>query len=136
MRRWRTSDGPAVVDGTTVTQALTGEATGAIGVVWRVVSSDGHPVSGEYSFTVTAPVPENTPSAEPTPAESTTTSESPAPSAEPSSTPAAQQQDEAGSVVPWVVLGVAVLVAAALVAYLVISRARRSRTGSGGTAGR
>lgn len=44
------ADGDPVLDGTEVTQALSGTSQGPITVVWRVVSSDGHPVSGEYSF--------------------------------------------------------------------------------------
>ncbi|RLK49683.1 copper resistance CopC family protein [Microbacterium telephonicum] len=39
-------------DGTRVQQELTGDATGPVTVVWRVVSSDGHPVSGTWSFSV------------------------------------------------------------------------------------
>ena len=48
------TDGDATVDGAIVTQPL--RASGPAGeyhVVWKVVSSDGHPTSGEYSFTVT-----------------------------------------------------------------------------------
>lgn len=44
--------GDPVFDGTRVHQELTGEASGPITVVWRVVSSDGHPVSGTWGFTV------------------------------------------------------------------------------------
>jgi methionine-rich copper-binding protein CopC len=42
----------AAVDGVRVTQALTGPASGPVQVAWRVVSSDGHPISGQFSFTV------------------------------------------------------------------------------------
>ncbi len=51
--------------GTIVTQALTGAASGVVTVLWKVVSSDGHPISGQYTFTVTAP-PTPTPTATPT----------------------------------------------------------------------
>jgi len=44
--------GDPVLDGTRVTQPLAGTATGTVTVVWRVVSSDTHPISGEYAFTV------------------------------------------------------------------------------------
>ena len=47
--------GDPVLDGTKLTQPLTGTASGVVSVIWRVVSSDGHPVSGEYSFTVGDP---------------------------------------------------------------------------------
>ncbi|TXK08750.1 copper resistance protein CopC [Microbacterium saccharophilum] len=46
------ADGAPVVDGTRVTQALSGEATGAVTVLWRTVSSDSHPISGEFAFLV------------------------------------------------------------------------------------
>ncbi len=44
--------GDPVLDGTRLTQPLAGSASGTVTVLWRVVSSDGHPVSGEFSFTV------------------------------------------------------------------------------------
>ena len=49
------TDGEPVVDGTTVTQMLTaGPSTGVFTVLWRVVSSDGHPISDQYTYTVQA----------------------------------------------------------------------------------
>lgn len=62
--------GDPVLDGTRLTQPLSGEASGAVSVIWRVVSSDGHPISGEFVFTVgsstgTAPVQTATPLPEP-----------------------------------------------------------------------
>ena len=44
--------GDPVVDGVRVTQALAGSPSGAVEVAWRVVSSDGHPISGTFSFSV------------------------------------------------------------------------------------
>ena len=51
------------IDGTTVTQALTGDQEpGLYTVRWRVVSSDGHPISDEYTYTLeSAAIPDNTP---------------------------------------------------------------------------
>ncbi|MFT4051578.1 MAG: copper resistance protein CopC [Microbacterium sp.] len=46
------TSGDPVLDGTRLTQALEGEASGTVTVIWRVVSHDGHPVSDEFSFTV------------------------------------------------------------------------------------
>ncbi|MFI0732947.1 copper resistance protein CopC [Streptomyces sp. NPDC021225] len=60
--------GAPKVDGRTVSQALTAELpAGRYTVGYRVVSADGHPVSGSYTFTVaaartTAPVPRPSPS--------------------------------------------------------------------------
>lgn len=49
------SDGKAVVDGATVTQALTTDlANGAYTVSFKVVSKDGHAVSDRTTFTVAA----------------------------------------------------------------------------------
>lgn len=44
--------GEPVLDGTKLTQPVTPGADGVVTVQWRVVSSDGHPISGEYAFTV------------------------------------------------------------------------------------
>ncbi|MCT9819875.1 copper resistance protein CopC [Microbacterium sp. W1N] len=44
--------GDPTFDGTRVHQELTGAATGPVTVVWRVVSSDGHPISGTWEFAV------------------------------------------------------------------------------------
>ncbi|QOV33418.1 copper resistance protein CopC [Streptomyces ferrugineus] len=49
------ADGAPQADGETVTLALTsGSAAGRYTVGYRVVSQDGHPVSGSYTFTVKA----------------------------------------------------------------------------------
>jgi copper resistance protein C len=55
-------DGADVADGAveildgTVTQPLVADlAAGGYAVEWRVTSSDGHPLSGSFDFTVTAP---------------------------------------------------------------------------------
>ncbi len=41
------TDGDPTLDGTHLTQGLAGNASGPVTVTWRVVSSDGHPVSGQ-----------------------------------------------------------------------------------------
>lgn len=46
------TDGEPVVDGVRVTQALTAAADGPVTVTWRVVSSDGHPISESYAFSI------------------------------------------------------------------------------------
>lgn len=46
------ADGSPSVQDNVLTQALEGEASGAVTVLWKVVSSDGHPISGEFTFTV------------------------------------------------------------------------------------
>jgi methionine-rich copper-binding protein CopC len=121
------TDGDPVVEGTTVTQALTGAASGVVTVLWKVVSSDGHPISGEFDFTVTAP-----PAPTPTPSASPTASASASPTAEPTPTPtetpvSAASDSTLADVWPWIVGGVLVAGVGGAVVYLLASRARRKR---------
>jgi copper resistance protein C len=47
------SAGEIAVEGTTLTSALPDDLKpGEYTVIWRVVSSDGHPISGEFTFTL------------------------------------------------------------------------------------
>lgn len=47
------ADGKATVDGAMVIQQLASEAAaGQYHVIWKVVSSDGHPTDGEFGFSV------------------------------------------------------------------------------------
>ena len=46
------SDGDPVAQGTDLVQPLTDLGSGDYEVVWRVTSSDGHPISGAFGFTV------------------------------------------------------------------------------------
>ena len=131
------NDGTAVVDGVTVSQALTGAASGPVTVLWRVVSSDGHPISGEFVFTVegastaepTSEPAEPSASATPEPTMTTTTvpeseTETPAPA------PDSSASDS--SPVPWIVGAVVLLVVIGAVVYLLVIRPRR--TGGAGSA--
>ncbi|MGN7967215.1 copper resistance protein CopC [Microbacterium sp. 22179] len=130
------TDGAAVTEGPTVTQPLVAEATaGAYHVVWKVVSSDGHPTSGEYFFTVTN---STLPTTEPTPAptESSSSSFAPAPTATPTATPTLTADDPAdtASSPAWiwilVVLGILVI-AAGITLAVILSRRRRSASPAG-----
>lgn len=51
--------GDPTFDGTKLTQPLseTAPAPGTVTVIWRVVSSDGHPISGEFTFAVGGEAP-------------------------------------------------------------------------------
>ena len=118
-------DGEPEVDGTVVTQPLTGAASGAVTVLWKVVSGDGHPISGELAFTVTAAPP--TPI--PTPSQSATVAPTETPEAEPTPTPAETpvpvSADSSG--VPWILLAVLAVAVLGAVTYLLVSRARRQK---------
>jgi methionine-rich copper-binding protein CopC len=122
------NDGAAVVDGTNVTQALTGEASGAVTVLWRVVSSDGHPISGEFAFTVegaVAPAPSpSEPSASASPEPTMTTMTEPVESASPTAAP--EPEASAANPVPWIVGALVLLVVIGLVVYLLVIRPRRT----------
>lgn len=119
------SDGDPVVEGTVVTQPLSGEASGLVTVLWKVVSSDGHPISGEFGFTVTA-APTPTATATATPSEEPTVEPIEEPAAQPTEAPV--PADSSNPALPWIIGGLLLLAAiGGAVAYLLISRARRIR---------
>lgn len=117
-------DGEPVIQTNVVTQALAGQASGEVRVLWKVVSSDGHPISGEFAFTVDAPAPASTA----TPTETAAPTDEPTATAEPTATPAPSPTDSESGIdagIPWAIGAVLVLGAAGAVAYLLISRRRR-----------
>jgi len=116
-------DGAPTAQDNVLTQPLAGEASGEVTVLWKVVSSDGHPISGEFSFTVAA-APTETSSPSPTASETTAPSEPPA-SASPS--PTIAPADTGSAALPWVLFGVIAVALAAGVAYLLVSRSRREK---------
>ncbi len=121
------ADGAAVAQENVVTQPLTGTASGAVTVLWKVVSSDGHPISGQYSFVITTPpVPTDTP----TPTPSVTASQSATPTSEPSPEPVvtAAPISTDSSATPWIIGGLILLAAVGgAVLYLLVSRVRRQK---------
>lgn len=116
------ASGPVVVEGAVVRQPVDLDVEGAYVVAYRVVSSDGHPVSGQLAFTVrslsdsgagtsSAPSP---PSASPAPSPSGV-----------SVSPAAGRDGGSGSGSGWLVLAVTgVLIAAGLGALEWLRRGR------------
>jgi len=127
------TDGAAVTEGPTVTQPLAAEAeAGEYHVVWKVVSSDGHPTSGEYFFTVsTGTAPTGEPSPAPT---ATETISAPFATAAPSETPTATPDEStASSAWIWilVVAGVVVIVGGIATAVVLSRRARSAASSAG-----
>ncbi|GAA4408197.1 hypothetical protein GCM10023168_25200 [Fodinibacter luteus] len=128
------ADGSPVVDGRTVTQALAAELpAGAHTVTYRVVSADGHPISGSLTFTTTAGPSVTTQPSDPasaTPSPSTGDEASTAPSASPtpqgSSTPVSTEGSDGLS--PWLIAAVAAVLA---VLALTVGRRLRSRPAGG-----
>lgn len=129
------TDGAPTVSGTAVTQALAGTASGAVTVVWRVVSSDGHPIDGTFAFTVpAAPTPTETP----TPTATASTTPAPEPTVTVTSTPAPTENTAEASPLPWILLAVALVVVIGAVVWILLTRGRAGSSGEGsaGTAGR
>jgi copper resistance protein C len=101
------TDGPPSVSGRETTQPLAADLpAGEHVVTYRVVSTDGHPVSGTLTFTTTAaPIRSPEPTASATPSPSATASAAPSPTASasptasPSPTATAPASDDAGF--PW-----------------------------------
>jgi len=121
------TDGAATTEGAIVTQPLKGSGpAGQYHVEWKVVSSDGHPTSGEYSFTVTVGddgAATDEPSAAPTTSATPTTEQTAAPA--PTPTPEANADDaDGGSAWIWVLVIVAILLVAGVVVWIVMSRRR------------
>ncbi|MDN3444934.1 copper resistance CopC family protein [Microbacterium sp. APC 3901] len=124
------AEGAATVEGAIVTQQLATEApAGVYTVTWKVVSSDGHPTSNKFDFTV-ANSSEVAPTAEPSadPTDTATAAPSPVATADPGSdaTPAPTNDDSSASAaLIWVLAIAGVLVIAGIVVWLV-ARSRRA----------
>lgn len=114
------STGDVTVDGTTMSKAVE-PTNGAYTVLWRYVSPDGHPITGELAFTVDVPV--------------TTPTGSPSASTEPGSdateidvtleaTAAPTASDETPSTWPVLVAGGVGIV---LIAAILVAASRRRR---------
>jgi hypothetical protein len=102
------SEGPAKIVDTNVTQALKpGAPAGTYTVIWRVVSSDSHPIEGTLTFTARAP---GNGSTAPGPATgATATAAAPAPAAAPTG----------GGWVLWLVIAAAAVLAVVVGAFFV-----------------
>jgi methionine-rich copper-binding protein CopC len=108
-------DGKARAVDKTLTQPVTPLASGKYTVAWRIVSADGHPLQGAFTFTATLP-------AAPRPSPS---SPSPSPSAAAPSPAAVAETDDGGA--PWTVWALSgAIVVAALAGAAALARGRRS----------
>jgi len=104
--------GKPVVDDTAVTQALAADLpAGKHTVTYRVVSTDGHPVSGTVTFTTTAApasaAPSATATATPTPSPTASAVASP----EPTVTADPASDSSGGGATPWLVVAVITVLA-------------------------
>jgi copper resistance protein C len=125
------ADGAPVVQDATVVQRLTWPqadlAIREVRVLWRVVSQDGHPVSGEYRFRIE---PGSAPTASPTVGTTASAAVAP-PTADATTAPPANGGGAASSAAPWIILGALTIAAMAATAYLVVARGRRAQGGGG-----
>lgn len=129
------SEGDAVVDGAIVRQQL-GNAPepGEYTVNWHVVSSDGHPTEGTFSFTVeNASAPAETAAPVPPANDETTTAEPsrkpatmPTPTSSETTAPAGDEDEDRpfGELLPWILLGVTGIAIVGALTALLISRGR------------
>lgn len=109
--------GEPVITADTVTVPLAeGMPNGAYTVTWQVVSSDGHPTSGDYSFSLAVAEGSVEPSAAPT-EKVTDQPEQPTKTAQPA---------DQGETVPWpLLIGLGVVLLAAIVVFIVIAIRRK-----------
>ena len=124
--------GPLTVSGSTVTAGLPASMPGgSYSVDWRVSASDGHPISGTFSFSVEEGAPSRSEGADP-PVSAT----DPAPAAADAATPAAVEEpgetseetpggDEGPSWPVWLFVGSAVVLVLLLAAFAFMRSQRR-----------
>ncbi|KIS29106.1 copper resistance protein CopC [Arthrobacter sp. SPG23] len=96
------AEGPVeIVDNVASQKLRAGAPAGEFTVVWRVVSSDSHPIEGTFTFTATAAAP-GSGAASSTPGGSTTAGQVPtAGTAQPGTTTAPEQAPDASEPFPW-----------------------------------
>jgi methionine-rich copper-binding protein CopC len=117
------SDGNVTVYGPTLSTKLSEGAPGTYKVLWRAVSSDGHPIEGNYTFTVQGQAGQTaTPSA--------TTAPAAAPSASPDASVAAERAAGPNNDGAPLVLGIAAVILAAAIGTVLVLRSRGKNTGA------
>lgn len=119
-------DGLAAVEGRVVTVPVTITANGTYSVAWHVVSSDGHPVEGTFTFDLASP---DAPAADETPdasgqASASSASAAPSASAEAQADGQSDDVDHSGAIVAWVITGIVVVIGVAAI-VLGVRRSRR-----------
>ncbi|MET4901642.1 copper resistance protein CopC [Paenarthrobacter sp. CC6] len=118
------SDGKVTVDGPTISTAISGGNNGVYKVLWRTVSSDGHPIEGNYSFTVQDPAQAAIATAPATP----TPAEGPASSAAAPAAQTAPEQIKPNDDNAPIAVGIAAAILAVAAAVFFIARKRREKT--------
>ncbi|GGV47532.1 copper resistance CopC family protein [Paenarthrobacter nicotinovorans] len=124
------ADGPVeIIDSQAVQKLRAGAPAGEYTVVWRVVSSDSHPIEGTFKFTATAgSTTAASGSAAPSASASATSGTVPSAGTAPPGTASSSPAADASQPFPWSIVVIAV-VAVALVIFLAVT-ARRKLAGS------
>lgn len=104
------SGGEPTFSGNRVSVPFTPGPAGVYTVAYRVGSTDGHPINGKLTFTLTTGAATITPAAEPTTMAPTTPAADPTPVA--SAAPVASRSDDGGGTVLWWALGALVVLVA------------------------
>lgn len=123
--------GAPSLDGAVLTQPLlTTAAAGEYRVIWRVLSGDGHPISGEFAFTAMATSMIEAPPVTAEPTTAPADDAAPAPTTEATAdapTPDAESAAETSFSPAWIVAAiVAVILLGVLAAMFVLHRRRRA----------
>ncbi|KPN21801.1 copper resistance protein CopC [Arthrobacter sp. Edens01] len=119
-----------VLNRETLVQAVPALEAGDYQVNWRAVSSDGHPITGTFSFTVNAPAgaEESTAPAASESASIPAASEpAPSASADPAEAEPAAEESDVASHLPWALAGAGVGAAAALAAWAIVVQMQKRR---------
>lgn len=123
------STGSAELVDDTVAQALAGGlAAGTYTVQWRVTSADGHPLSGELTFTAAAAAPVEAVAAPPTADPTEAAPVAPSPTATISAQQELADDEDAGLEAGVIAAIVVAVLAAGAVAVFVVRERRRSGT--------
>jgi len=111
-----------IVDNVASQKLRAGAPSGEFTVVWRVVSSDSHPIEGTFKFTATSGAAGST-AASPTAGSSTTPGQVPtAGTAQPGTTTAPEPAPDAAEPFPWSLVLFAGTAVGILVALAVLAR--------------
>lgn len=118
------SDGQVTVTGPTISTNVTPGSNGPYTVLWRTVSSDGHPIEGNYSFTVQDPaaVPPASSTATVPPSDTLSATQS----AAANTVPKAPGPDDSNALLT---VGIGAVILAVLGGIIYLAR-RRERTGN------
>ena len=119
------SDGKVTVYGPTLTTTLDPGTAGTYTVLWRTVSSDGHPIEGKYSFTVQTAVGAGAPTSSAAPTATPSTA-SPSATSSAATVPAPTQVPPPNNDNAPLVLGIAAAILAAAIGTGLVLRNRRN----------